>query len=46
MISTLNAELQLLLRAGGLVVYMVKFTGSMTVCALAWGPIAEGVGCW
>jgi MFS family permease len=47
-ISTLNAELQLFLpvwvRARGLAVYMVNFTGSMTVGALVWGLVAEGVG--
>jgi MFS family permease len=47
-ISTLNAELQLFLpvwvRARGLAVYMVNFTGSMTVGALVWGLVAEGGG--
>jgi MFS family permease len=47
-ISTLNAELQLFLpvwvRARGLAIYMVTFTGSMTVGALLWGLIAEGLG--
>ena len=47
-ISTLNAELQLFLpvwvRARGLAIYMVAFTGSMTVGALLWGLIAEGLG--
>jgi MFS family permease len=47
-ISTLNAELQLFLpvwvRARGLAVYMVNFTGSMTVGALVWGLVAESVG--
>ncbi|MFL6043641.1 MAG: MFS transporter [Propionibacteriaceae bacterium] len=47
-ISTLNAELQLFLpvwvRARGLAIYMVTFTGSMTVGALVWGLVAEGVG--
>ena len=47
-ISTLNAELQLFLpvwvRARGLAIYMVAFTGSMTVGALVWGLIAEGLG--
>jgi MFS family permease len=47
-ISTLNAELQLFLpvwvRARGLAVYMVNFTGSMTVGALVWGLVAEGLG--
>jgi MFS family permease len=47
-ISTLNAELQLFLpvwvRARGLAVYMVNFTGSMTVGALVWGLVAEGAG--
>ena len=47
-ISTLNAELQLFLpvwvRARGLAVYMVVFTGSQTVGALVWGLVAERVG--
>jgi|SRR5215204_913970 len=47
-ISTLNAELQLFLpvwvRARGLGIYMVTFTGSMTVGALIWGLVAEGIG--
>ena len=47
-ISTLNAELQLFLpvwvRARGLAIYMVNFTGSMTVGALIWGLVAEGLG--
>ena len=47
-ISTLIAELQLFLpvwvRARGIAVYMVFFTGSMTVGALIWGVVAEGVG--
>jgi MFS family permease len=46
--STLAAELQLFLpawvRARGLAVYMVIFTGSMTAGALLWGLVAEGVG--
>ena len=46
--TTLAAELQLFLpvwvRARGLAVYMVMFTGSMTVGALLWGLLAEGVG--
>jgi MFS family permease len=47
-ISTLNAELQLFLpvwvRARGLGIYMVGFTGSMTVGALVWGLVAESIG--
>ena len=47
-ISTLNAELALFLpvwvRARGLAVYMVVFTGSMSAGALAWGLLAEGLG--
>jgi MFS family permease len=47
-ISTLIAELQLFLpvwvRARGIAIYMVTFTGSMTVGALIWGLVAEGVG--
>jgi MFS family permease len=47
-ISTLIAELQLFLpiwvRARGIAVYMVIFTGSMTVGALVWGLVAESVG--
>ena len=47
-ISTLNAELQLFLpvwvRARGLAIYLVTFTGSMTVGALLWGLVAEVVG--
>jgi MFS family permease len=46
--STLVAELQLFLptwvRARGLAVYTVTFTGSMTVGALLWGLVAEGIG--
>jgi MFS family permease len=46
--STLAAELQLFLpawvRARGLAVYTVTFTGSMTGGALIWGFVAEGVG--
>ena len=46
--STLAAELQLFLpvwvRARGLAVYMLIFTGSMTAGALLWGLVAEGVG--
>jgi len=46
--STLGAELQLFLpawvRARGLAVYMVIFTGSMTAGALVWGLVAEGIG--
>jgi MFS family permease len=46
--STLVAELQLFLptwvRARGLSVYTVTFTGSMTVGALLWGFVAEVVG--
>ena len=47
-ISTLIAEMQLFLpvwvRARGLAIYLVTFTGSMTVGALIWGLVAEGVG--
>jgi MFS family permease len=47
-ISTLNAELQLFLpvwvRARGLGIYMVTFTGSMTVGSLIWGLVAEAIG--
>jgi MFS family permease len=47
-ISTLIAELQLFLpvwvRARGIAIYLVTFTGSMTVGALIWGPVAEGFG--
>jgi len=46
--STLAAELQLFLpawvRARGLAVYTVIFTGSMTAGALLWGLVAEAVG--
>jgi quinol monooxygenase YgiN len=46
--STLAAELQLFLpvwvRARGLAIYMITFTGSMTVGALLWGLVAEGLG--
>jgi MFS family permease len=46
--STLVGELQLFLpgwvRARGLAVYTVTFTGSMTAGALLWGLVAEGVG--
>ena len=48
MISTLIAELQLFCRFGSalaaLAIYLVTFTGSMTVGALIWGLVAEGVG--
>jgi MFS family permease len=47
-ISTLIAELQLFLpvwvRARGIAIYLVTFTGSMTFGALIWGLVAEGVG--
>jgi MFS family permease len=47
-ISTLNAELALFLpvwvRARGLAVYMVVFTGSQAAGALVWGLLAESVG--
>jgi MFS family permease len=47
-ISTLIAELQLFLpiwvRARGIAIYMVTFTGSMTIGALIWGLVAEGIG--
>jgi MFS family permease len=47
-VSTFAAELQLFLpawvRARGFAIYMVTFTGSMTVGALVWGLVAEGVG--
>ena len=46
--STLAAELQLFLpawvRARALAVYTVTFTGSMTVGALVWGLVADGLG--
>ena len=46
--STLAAELQLFLptwvRARGLAVYTVTFTGSMTVGALLWGLVADVLG--
>jgi MFS family permease len=48
-ISTLNAELQLFLpvwvRARGLAVYMVVFTGSQAVGALVSGLLADRAGC-
>jgi MFS family permease len=47
-VSTFAAELQLFLpawvRARGFAIYMVTFTGSMTLGALAWGLVAEAVG--
>jgi MFS family permease len=47
-ISTLNAELQLFLpvwvRARGLAIYMITFTGSMTVGSLIWGLTAQALG--
>jgi MFS family permease len=47
-ISTLNAELQVFLpvwvRARGLAIYMITFTGSMTIGSLIWGLTAQGVG--
>jgi MFS family permease len=47
-ISTLIAELQLFLpvwvRARGIAIYLVTFTGSMTFGALIWGLVAEGIG--
>jgi MFS family permease len=46
--STFAAELQLFLpawvRARGFAIYMVAFTGSMTLGALVWGLVAEAVG--
>jgi MFS family permease len=46
--STFAAELQLFLpawvRARGFAIYMVTFTGSMTLGALAWGLVAEAGG--
>jgi MFS family permease len=46
--STLAGELQLFLpawvRARGLAIYTVTFTGSMTAGALLWGLLAEAVG--
>ena len=46
--STFAAELQLFLpawvRARGFAIYMVTFTGSMTLGALVWGLVAEAVG--
>jgi MFS family permease len=48
MTSTLAAELQLFLpvwvRARALAVFMLTFTGSMTVGALVWGIVAEAFG--
>jgi MFS family permease len=48
MTSTLAAELQLFLpvwvRARALAVFMLSFTGSMTVGALLWGLVAESFG--
>jgi MFS family permease len=48
MISTLNAELQLFLpawvRARGLAVYMVVFTGSQATAALVWGLVGTLAG--
>jgi MFS family permease len=48
MTSTLAAELQLFLpvwvRARALAVFMLTFTGSMTVGALVWGLVAEAFG--
>ena len=48
MTSTLAAELQLFLpvwvRARALAVFMLTFTGSMTVGALLWGLVAESFG--
>jgi MFS family permease len=47
-ISTLNGELALFLpswvRARGVAVYLVVFTGSQTAGALVWGLLAEGLG--
>ena len=47
-VSTLASELQLFLpawvRARGFAIYMVTFTGSMTVGALVWGFVAQTVG--
>ena len=46
--STLAAELQMFLpvwvRARGLAIYTVTFTGSMTAGSLLWGFVAEGLG--
>jgi MFS family permease len=47
-ISTFAAELQLFLpgwvRARGFAIYMMTFTGSMTLGALVWGLVAEALG--
>jgi MFS family permease len=47
-LSTLNAELQVFLpvwvRARGLAVYMITFTGSMAVGSLIWGVVAQDLG--
>jgi MFS family permease len=47
-ISTLNAELQMFLptwvRARGLAVYLVTFTGSLAIASLLWGQSADLVG--
>ena len=47
-ISTLNAELQMFLpvwvRARGLAVYLVTFTGSLAIASLLWGQTADLVG--
>ena len=47
-ISTLNAELQVFLpgwvRARGLAVYLVTFTGSVAIASMIWGQVADLVG--
>ena len=47
-ISTLNAELQIFLpgwvRARGLAVYLVTFTGSLALASVVWGQTADLVG--
>ncbi|HEU5486482.1 MAG TPA: MFS transporter [Microlunatus sp.] len=47
-ISTLNAELQLFLpgwvRARGLAVYLVTFTGALAIASVVWGQTADLVG--
>lgn len=47
-ISTLNAELQIVLpawvRARGLSVYLVTFTGSQAIASILWGQLAAGTG--
>jgi MFS family permease len=47
-ISTLNAEMQMLLpawvRARGLAIYLMTFTGCLALASVVWGQVTEAVG--